>query len=542
MQDPWRVIALSSLLLAGVWACGAQGVEPSGEETLPPPAKQPAPAWANSPPALQGPSLSQGQPPSLAPAQPEETDRPLPINLATALRLADARPLVIAAAQASLRTAVAQYDEAKLLWLPNVYVGASYLRHDGGAAGNHGIEFINGRDQFLAGGGLLAIVSTADALFAPLALRQVVRARAIEVQAARNDALEAVAEAYFDVQQARGRLAGARDAVEKARKLVRTVEALGKGLAAPIEADRARTELAMLEQAEAAAREQWRFASADLARTLRLDPAAVVVPVEPPYLQVTLVSPQESVDELIPIGLTSRPELAAQQAFVQATLARLRQERLRPLIPSLVLEGEPTPAAPGGFLMGGVFGSDVSGRGNPWTARNDVNVQLLWEMRNLGFGNRALVRERRAEQQQAVIELYRTQDRVAAEVAQADAQVRSAAVRVPQAEFGLKEAQVNFAGNLKGMSETTRFGALLTLVNRPQEVVAALQQLAQAYDNYFTTINDYNRAQFRLYRALGYPAGILACERSPGEIKPVDTTRPPQMAPVCAPEPCQCPR
>ena len=72
--------------------------------------------------------------------------------------------------------------------------------------------------------------------------------------------------------------------------------------------------------------------------------------------------------------------------------------------------------------------------------------------------------------------------------------------------------------------------------------MAALQQLARAYDNYFTSVNDYNRAQFRLYRALGYPAGILACERSPGEIKPVDTTRPPQMAPVCAPEPCQCPR
>ena len=221
----------------------------------------------------------------------------------------------------------------------------------------------------------------------------------------------------------------------------------------------------MLEQAEAAAREQWRVASADLTRTLRLDPAAVVVPLEPPDLQVTLLSPQESVDMLIPIGLTSRPELAAQQALVQATLARLRQERLRPLVPSLVLEGDPTPAAPGGFLMGGVFSSDVSGHGNPWTARNDVNVQLLWEMRNLGFGNRALVRERRAEQQQAVIELYRIQDRVAAEVARAHAQVRSAAVRVTQAEVGLKEAQVNFAGNLKGMSETTRFGDLLTLVN-----------------------------------------------------------------------------
>src|SRR5262249_45723152 len=83
-----------------------------------------------------------------------------------------------------------------------------------------------------------------------------------------------------------------------------------------------------------------------------------------------------------------------------------------------------------------------------------------------------------------------------------------------------------------GLGQTVRFGDLLQPVVRPQEAVAALQQLESAYRNYFTTVGDYNRAQFRLYRALGYPAGILACEQPPGEPVPVDTTRPPQMAPV----------
>jgi hypothetical protein len=41
-----------------------------------------------------------------------------------------------------------------------------------------------------------------------------------------------------------------------------------------------------------------------------------------------------------------------------------------------------------------------------------------------------------------------------------------------------------------------------------------------------------------LCRALGFPAGILACERVVGPLVPVDTTRPPKMAPVCAPDPC----
>jgi hypothetical protein len=80
---------------------------------------------------------------------------------------------------------------------------------------------------------------------------------------------------------------------------------------------------------------------------------------------------------------------------------------------------------------------------------------------------------------------------------------------------------------------------LLVLVSRPQEVVAALQQLQQAYINFYTSANDYNRDQFRLFRALGYTAQSLACGDSLGDGIPVDPLRPPPMAPV----PCQgCPR
>jgi outer membrane protein TolC len=558
MLQAGRLMALGTVLLVAAgpdatYSPPAQQAAPSatvpesyspgrGEAT--PHSPGPAPGSCTDPlGVLQGPVVTEGQlPPRLQPGQLQDTDLGLPINLATALRLADARPLVIAAAQASLRVSAAQFEQARVLWLPNVYVGASYYGHVGGGAGNSGELFSNTRENFLAGGGLTAVVATTDAIFAPLAARQVVRARTYDVQTARNDALESVAVAYFNVQQARGRLSGAEDAVVKSKELVNRVSGLTKDLAAPVEVNRARTQLDDLEQAVATAREQWRVASADLTRELRLAPGAVVVPLEMPYLQVTLVSPAELVDTLIPIGLTNRPELASQQALVQATLARLRQERLRPLFPSVVLLGDAVPAAPGGYLMGGVFGSDLNGHGNPWTGRFDPSVQVVWELRNLGLGNRALVRERRAETEQANIELFRIQDRVAAEVAQADAQMQSAATRIGRAEAGLKEAQINFAGNFRGISETSRFGDVLTLVIRPQEAVASLDQLARAYDNYFLAVNDYNRAQFRLFRAMGYPANLLSCERSPGPIQPVDTTRPIQMAPVCAPEPCQCPR
>jgi hypothetical protein len=63
--------------------------------------------------------------------------------------------------------------------------------------------------------------------------------------------------------------------------------------------------------------------SATLTRVLRLDPTAVVLPLEPPHLHGAPTSPKEPVDALIPVGLTSRPELATQQAVGQATLVRL---------------------------------------------------------------------------------------------------------------------------------------------------------------------------------------------------------------------------
>jgi hypothetical protein len=141
-----------------------------------------------------------------------------------------------------------------------------------------------------------------------------------------------------------------------------------------------------------------------------------------------------------------------------------------------------------------------------------------------------LVHERQGEQRQAMVELFRIQDQVAAEVAQAYAQAEAAEARIKQAEYGLAAAEISFDGNLKGLSETVRAGDQLQLVIRPQEVTAALLQLQQAYNNYYTSINDYNRAEFRLYHALGYPAQRLTHSPEWGDPQPVDCARPPQMA------------
>jgi outer membrane protein TolC len=478
-----------AMLACAVWAAG--GVLFAGDPQPPPVAD------------------ASGSPKSLPPvaATPDASRRALPISLATAFRLADARALDVALAAARVRAAAAALDRAELLWLPNIVIGGDYTRHDGQIQDIRGDVFGTSRSAVFLGAGPNLNVAVADALFAPLSARQVVRSRQADLQATANDTVLSVAEAYFNVQQARGELSGAESNVRAAEDLVRRTEALVQGLAPPVEANRARAELSRRRQTVAGLRERWLTASADLARILRLDAAAQIEPVEPPALQVTIIDPAMSVDDLIAIGLTNRPELASRQALVRATLAQLRQEKVRPLVPSVLLRGIST-SNPG--LAGGVFGGGINSHIGNFSARSDWDVQLVWELQNLGFGNRARVRERQAEYEAALVDSFRVQDRVAAEVAQAFAQVQSARERQVEAAAGLHEAQDTLAKSIEGISQTRRVGEFLILIVRPSEAVLAVQALAQAYADFYLAVADYNRAQFRLYRALGHPAQCLA--------------------------------
>ena len=78
------------------------------------------------PPRRRGASTASTTPPSplatqvkLGPAPFEPPDLRFPINLATALRLSDARPLIVAAAQASVWVAEADLQQARVLWIPD---------------------------------------------------------------------------------------------------------------------------------------------------------------------------------------------------------------------------------------------------------------------------------------------------------------------------------------------------------------------------------------------------------------------------------------
>jgi outer membrane protein TolC len=361
---------------------------------------------------------------------------------------------------------------------------------------------------FGTGIGTASVLNVNEAIFAPLVAHQKMRAREADLQASRNDTLVAVTDAYFTVQQARGELAGAAEATRRTRDLAARTRKLAEGLVPELEAVRAEAELARREQTELLARERWQVASAELIRVLRLEASSQIEPLEPPHLRIDLLDLGRADDEFIPIALTSRPELASRQAEVQATLTLLRQEKLRPLVPSVLLRGFSTPVT--GTLAAGVFTGGTNGTLGNTGLRGDIDLQLLWQFDNLLFGNRARIRQRDAERRLALVELFRIQDQIAAEVVQAHAQATMAARRIEAAGREVQLALDSAEKNFSALSQTRRgAGDIVQLVVRPQEVVAAVQALAQAYADYYGAVADSNRAQFRLYRALGQPLNCV---------------------------------
>jgi outer membrane protein TolC len=421
------------------------------------------------------------------------------------MRLAGVNPLDIAAATVQVQQGLALLLQAKVLWVPTLNAGVDYFRHDGFSQNLFtGGLFQKGRQSFFVGGGPSLNVALTDAIFEPLAARRVVASREANLQAARNDALLTVTQAYFVLQEARGRLVGVDATIVRAQRLVDLAEGLAPALIAPLEINRARAELQSLRQAREIAIRDWLVASASLSEVLLLDPEVLLEPIEPPFVEVTLIPADQTAAELVPIALNNRPEIASQRELLAAAEQRLRQEKKRPFLPSLIIT---TPTTTTGLLAAG----NLSGGPNAGLGSNQPSasfeVAAVWQLQNGGVGNIGRIRQRRAEQDLAAIDVTRTLFRVRAEVAQALARAQTARARVPQTEIGLQQATESADKNFIGLRETTRpAGELLRLVVRPQEDVAALIALNVAFEQYSAAVNQYNAAQFELYRALGQPA------------------------------------
>ena len=470
---------------------------------------QPATREAAESPLLQVQHEEKPPPPKPLPSAEEPIPDQLPIDLPTALRLAGANHLQIALAGERVRQAQARLEGAKALWLPTLDAGVGYNRHEGQIQDTSGKVIDVRRSSLFLGGGpkvgsdslnganngpsrLALGLPLADALFAPLAERQTIWATAAAQAATFNDSLLEVAVTYLDLVRAQGQVNIAREAVKNAKELVRLLEArVRAGTAPPADGLRARAELADRRRQVFQAQEAAQDASAELVRVLRLQPGTSLLALETQPVPVCLVDTESRLPDLIAQGLTSRPELAAHQVLVQAALERLRQEEWRPFIPNVQA----------GLSAGGFGGGPNSFFGN-FGGRADFDALVVWELKGLGFGNRAVQRERASQQHQAALTAEQMRDTVAAEVTRAYYWVRLRQQQIEEARAQVEATAEALPLNFKGI-----LGGQLRAIEAQQ----AIQALAAARNQYVVTVINYNRAQFQLLRALGRPPELPPC-------------------------------
>ncbi len=503
--------AVAGAALAGVAA--PAGAQPPAPLPAPQAAADLYPATPAAPPAAAAAGTA---PSATAPAAAPEA---LPIDLPTALRLVDAQSPTVGLAQARVAEAVGRLDQVRAGFLPTITAGAAYFRHDGQDQNRRGDVFSVSRSNTFAGGGLSARFDTSDALFLPLAARRMVDAATASARGVRNDEQLDAASAYLTLLREYAALAINADTLARAEQMLDRSEAAQRaGLAkTPGDINRARTEVELRREERAVIRGRIGAASARLARVLFLPDTVDLLPADKVVVPITLV-PSQSLDNLVGLGLSNRPELAAARSVAGAADQRLRQAQVDPFVPKVAVD-----------YRGGGFAGARNADWSDLRGQQELNAQVYWQLDGLGFGNRAQVRVRRAELDQTRFREMQVQAQVRAEVLES---AKLASARF--ASLTASQEAVRQGTELYRKLLDTSFG----MVDRRQydalEPLLAIQALNQARVRYLEEVIEYNRAQFQLYTAIGQPPAAALAAACP---VPVDVPVLPPSPGVKAGEP-----
>jgi outer membrane protein TolC len=334
--------------------------------------------------------------------------------------------------------------------------------------------------------GIALSVDLADAIFQPLVARQNLAAARAAGTTNRHEVLVDVATAYLRLVEARNERRIVLEATERAEDLA-TLTAnyaeSGEGLLADAEMAAVQPllwrqrELGLIARAEAAA--------AELARLLHLGADVELEPIESAVPSLELIGANENAAELAARAIVGRPEVEQLDALVAAAEGELRAQRSGWYIPSVALS-----YSSGQF--GGGAGSTIANTAH----RDDLALQLYWQLDALGVGNRARVLEREARARRALLERDKLHDAIVAEIREGYARIQSLR---PQLEIAARAAE------RASQAYSLQRERIYDLQGLPLEAQQAMQTLATAELARLGLEIEYGLAQIRLYTALGNP-------------------------------------
>lgn len=410
-------------------------------------------------------------------------ERPQPIDLATALKLAGANNLQVALLREKVHEAYATAGIAQEKFFPTLRPSVGYGRHEGRLQKVEGAVLDVTRQSVSAGAGLELRVAWGEAVFESLASERRFEASRAGLEATEQAVLLAAAESYLGLLEAaqRGRILA--QAVEISQRLETETQAAvdaGRGFRGDVL--RARVQRSHNQRALMRAREEERQASIALGTLLRLDPAIELAAAE------TEVTPMELLDES-PIerrlaeAFSARPELTEAQKELEAAQKDLDRITWGPLVPTLVASA-----------LAAEFGRTPGALGD----REDYAVALEWSIGPGGLLDLAAQDRAEARRRQAEIRLAQARQRVGEEVRRSDARLRARREELQAARQEIADAEEALRLN----QERQRLG-----VGLPLEVLQAEEAVTRGRRDYLGAVTDYNVAQYRLWSAMGRRSG-----------------------------------
>ncbi len=489
-------------LTAGLWAIGAPilgtgcaGTWPvavHSSEPAAPPMQAPAvppPPTAAVPAAAQWAPPPQGMNHTTVHTVDVEKPHEVPITLETVLRLAEDHNPKIALAREKVHDSLLEEEKNCRAWLPDVYAGMGYFRHEGGIQNFQGSLIHSSTQAFLAGLNLESELDLREATFRQIKAERDVWQQKAELSQIDSEVLMEAAITYIDLLVAQRAESIAREleqyeqkVLDRARQLAKT-EAGRAGLVEGVQAV-----LNSRQQALAKLKQQRSAASAKLVYLLGLPPETVLVPMERVLGPIELVDVTPPVHDLVAQALATGPavrELEGMLGVIQTGIDK--SYGLHNLLPSLkvcALEG----------LFGAGPGSDMT-----FDNRFDFGVQVRWNLTQLAHAEHMRA-QARSKQLQAMYNYDDVRGKLAASVQDARGTIIYGREQIGLSRDEIKNAGESYQQNNKRLMEGLPNASV-------SDTLVAIRALEQAHFDYLGSISSHNKAQLRLLLLLGVRGG-----------------------------------
>jgi outer membrane protein TolC len=421
------------------------------------------------------------------PLIPEQsvTIRLVPIDLDTVLRMAEEQNAQVALARERVSEAYAQKDVAGLAWLPDLFVGTGFWRHEGGIQNEDGTLTHSSTGALFTGTEINAQLNLRKIAFEQVNAERNAWQQKGELSRITSETLLEASETYIDLLSAYEGRELAKAAVKEIEDLLKRAKELAAvEKAAEIEVVRLRAELLGRQQTIRKLREQARAASAKLVYLLGLNPCVELVPIDGRLVRLQLVDATPPTSTLVDTALTNGPgvrEMEGLLAVIQDAINR--SQGAGQYLPTVEVR-----------MAEGAFGAGPGDRLD-WDNRWDLCLQARWNLTEF-----LTARDRRrvadSKLQQVHLAYQDLRGKLTAGVQAAREEVLSGSDQLPMLDEQIKEAaeaQKLSDDRLKNRIAGSSYG----------EVLLSLQSKNLAQLNRLNALRAYDKAQVRLMILLG---------------------------------------